>query len=366
MIEIDNFFNFLKLNKIEFFSGVPDSILKETKHMLSKKNFKSHLVAANEGIAASICIGNYLATGKVPCLYLQNSGLGNAINPLSSISHKNVYSIPILLLIGWRGAPGEKDEPQHMVKGRITTTLLKSLNIKYCHLNTEKDFLRLKKLISYGKKFKAPVACLIKKNTFKSNKKIFNKIDRKGINREFFLRGLLKMITKSSKIVSTTGYTSRELYQIRLDNDFKLGKDFYMVGGMGHATGVALGLSLKSKSNVICLDGDGSFLMHLGSSTNIGKFGQKNFKHVLLNNFCHESVGGQSTNIDNINIKQAVKSFGYKKYFKIYNINQMSIVKKFLSSNGPSFLEVIIKTGSMKNLLRPKNLRNIAKKFMKK
>ena len=165
MIDVNDFFYFLKKNKIEFFSGVPDSILKKTNYYLEKKNVQN-IVAANEGVAAAICMGYYLSTQKTPCLYLQNSGLGNAINPLASISHKKVYSIPMLILVGWRGAPGEKDEPQHMVKGEITQKLLKNLNINFCNLKEKSDFKKLKSLIKYSRLNKKPVACLIKKNTF--------------------------------------------------------------------------------------------------------------------------------------------------------------------------------------------------------
>ena len=164
MIDVNNFFSFLKKNKIEFFSGVPDSVLKDTKEVFEKMSNKNHVVATNEGVATSVCIGNYLATGNLPCVYLQNSGLGNAVNPLISVAHKKVYSIPLLLLIGWRGAPGLKDEPQHIVKGKITKKLLTNMGIRYCELINKKDLNKLKKLITYSKKNKAPIACLVKKN----------------------------------------------------------------------------------------------------------------------------------------------------------------------------------------------------------
>ena len=157
MINVKNFFSFLKKNKIQFFSGVPDSVLKDTKEIFEKMSDKSHVVATNEGVATSVCIGNYLATGTLPCVYLQNSGLGNAVNPLISVAHKKVYSIPLLLLIGWRGAPGLKDEPQHNVKGKITKKLLTSMGIKYCEIIEKKDLIKLKRLINYSKKIKLPL-----------------------------------------------------------------------------------------------------------------------------------------------------------------------------------------------------------------
>ena len=368
MIKVKKLFNFLKNNKIEFFSGVPDSILKETSSILEKKNKYKHLIGANEGVAASICIGYHLSSGKVPCLYLQNSGIGNAINPLISIAHRKVYSIPLLMLIGWRGAPGQKDEPQHVVKGLITKKILESLDINYCVLNNNKDFKKLKKLIFVSKKNKKPVACLVKKNTFFSDFKKKKILKKSGVLRENFLRILLSLIKKNSRLVSTTGYTSRELNQIRGNKKYKNGRDFYMVGGMGHASSVALGLSiLKKNQQVICIDGDGSLIMHLGSLANIGYYASRNYKHIILNNSSHESVGGQKTNVEKINFSKVSKGLGYKNFYKIDRNNQIQKkIKKFLKSTGPSFLEVKISEGTMKNLKRPRNLPEVKKFFMGK
>jgi len=368
MVNVDKFFKLLKKNGISFFSGVPDSILKNTKLHLEKKNVKQHMIAANEGSAIASCIGYYLATGKISCAYMQNSGLGNAINPLISIAHKKVYSIPIFLIIGWRGSPGINDEPQHLAKGSITLQILRLLNIKYCVLDNENDFLNLKKIIKYSKKNKTVVACLIKKNTFFSKKKtIFREKFQSDIQRSDLIKSLLQCIKPKTNLISTTGYTSRELYQIRSKLNLKKGKDFYMVGGMGHSSMVALGNSIHTKNQVICLDGDGSLIMHMGSLANIGYYAKKNYKHILLNNFSHESVGGQKTTSENLNFNQLAKGYGYKNYFKLYNKrNASKIIKRFLGSSGPSFLEVVIKPGSPKNLLRPKNLLKIKDRFMNK
>ena len=368
MLDPSEILKILNKNGVDFFSGVPDSILKKTSHFLEKKNIQN-IVAANEGGAAAICMGYHLSTQKIPCLYLQNSGLGNAINPLASISHKKVYSIPMLILIGWRGAPGEKDESQHMVKGEITKNLLKNLNINYCILKEKSDFKKLKLLLRYSRLHKKPVACLIKKNTFfnKFEKRKQKKIKKNNLlTREIFITELLNSIKSSTKIIASTGFISRELYQIRKENNFKKGKDFYMVGGMGHSSSLSLGVSLKTKKDVICIDGDGALIMHMGSMINIAKFGKSNFKHILLNNFSHESVGGQSTNIDKLNFSQIIRGFGYKKYFKIdteYNFKK--IIKNFLKTKGPVFLEVKIKKGTLKNLIRPTNLELIKKNFIK-
>ena len=368
MIDTDKLFKFLNKNGINFFSGVPDSVLKSTKRYFETKNNKQHIITANEGAAVAACIGYFLSTGKLSCVYMQNSGLGNAINPLISIAHKRVYSIPIFLMIGWRGSPGSTDEPQHLVKGFITPKLLKLLNIKYCILNNEKDFSKLKKLLSFSKKNNSVVACLIKKNILfskkKSNKKNYVKSD---ISRETFIKELLRKIGSKTKLISTTGYTSRELYQIRLKYNLKKGKDFYMVGGMGHSSMVALGASLQINNQVICLDGDGSMIMHLGSLTNIGYSAKKNYKHILLNNFCHESVGGQKTVAENLNFQKLSIGAGYKKYFYLNEQKKVKkILKKFLFSQGPCLLEVAIKQEAMRKLVRPKNLIKLKNQFMRK
>ena len=327
---------------------------------------KSHVVATNEGVATSVCIGNYLATGTLPCVYLQNSGLGNAVNPLISVAHKKVYSIPLLLLIGWRGAPGLKDEPQHNVKGKITKKLLTSMGIKYCEIIEKKDLIKLKRLINYSKKNKAPVACLVKKNIFFKSKKNTKILKTSGIKRGLFIEKLLETIDKKTKIISSTGYISRELHQIRKINNLNQGKDFYMVGGMGHSSSVALGFSIhKSKNKVICLDGDGALLMHLGSMANVGFYGNKNFKHIVLNNNCHESVGGQKTNMEKVKLKQISLGLGYKNYSLLSSKNKIiSTLKNFLRKKGPSLLEVKIRTGSINNLTRPKNLTLVKNNFM--
>jgi len=366
MFFAEDLLNKLKKNKIHFFAGVPDSVLKEFINILDFDSNVTHHTVASEGLGVSLGIGYYLSSRKLPLIYMQNSGLGNAINPLISIAHSKVYSIPIILLIGWRGSPGELDEPQHLLKGKITKNLLKLLNIKFLIINNIKDVAKISKLINYSKKNKSPVAFLVKNNFLSIKKKYLTINKNSGINRYDFIKYFLKKIKKNTRIISTTGFTSRELYQIRKEENIYNGKDFYMVGGMGHSSMVALGCSLKNKNEVICLDGDGSLMMHMGSLISTGFKSSKNFKHILLNNYCHESVGGAKIDTDKINFEKIVKEFGYKKYFKIKNTNDIKrCVAKFLSSAGPSFLEVIINPGIQKNLARPKNLLEIKKNFIK-
>ncbi len=366
MVLVEDFLKILKKEKVNFFSGVPDSILKNLSIYLEDN--KNHFISTSEGSAVSKAIGNYLATKKIPCIYMQNSGLSNAINPLISIAGQNVYSIPMLLVIGWRGSPNFKDEPQHEAKGKITIKLLKLLKIKYCIIKNNKDLKKLKKLLQYSKKQKKIIACLFEKNVLRIKRKIsFHNSIKSSFSRHVFINELLRKIKKNTKIISTTGYTSRELFQIRKYNKYENGKDFYMVGGMGHASSVSLGYVLsKKKDKVFCLDGDGSLLMHMGSLATIGNVKPKNLIHILFNNNAHESVGGQTTNAKKIDFKKLVQSLGYKYYFKVTNLlSTRKIFKQIGRKKGPIFIEVIIKQSSLSSLERPKSLKLIKERFIK-
>ena len=366
MIKVNSLINLLKKNNSNFFTGVPDSVLKELCYSLKNKSKKNHIIATSEGAAVSMGIGHYLSTKNVPCIYMQNSGLSNALNPLISIAHEKVYSIPLILIIGWRGSPKIKDEPQHNVKGKITESILKLLNIKYTIIRTNNDLKRFDKQIKIAKKKNKIVACLIEQGTLEKVKKENNKKDFYKLDKEFFLKTLLQTLEKNTKIISSTGYNSRELMHLR--NKYKIIKssDFYMVGGMGHTSSVALGYSLFSKKKTICIDGDGSFLMHLGSIKTTGTFGNKNLKYILLNNNSHDSVGGQSTYANDINFKKLSNSLGFKKFYSIQNDrNLKKNIQKFLKGNNLSFLEVKVSNSKIKNLPRPKDLIKIKKIFMK-
>ena len=364
MILVENLIKILKRNKISFYTGVPDSILTSLSKKLEKFSIKKHVIASNEGSAVSIGIGHYLSSKEIPCVYLQNSGLSNAINPLISIAGREVYSIPLFLMIGWRGSPKIPDEPQHKAKGKITLKLLKLLKIKFCILRYEKDLIRLSKIIKESRKDRKIVACLIEKGTLKAKEKIKKNISKKFISRAHFIKEFINLLPLRSKIVSTTGYTSRELMELRAKLNNKNGKDFYMVGGMGHSISVALGYAINSKKQVFCLDGDGSILMHLGSMRTIGFNGKKNFKHIIFNNGSHESVGGQPTHAFGVDFKKLSDSLGYKKYFLAKNMSSLKKkIKPFIKSIGPSLFEIKISEGTIKKLPRPKNFIKIKKNF---
>jgi len=364
MIKVKALIDLLKRNKSDFFSGVPDSVLKELSSSI--QNEKNHIIATNEGSAVSIAIGQYLSTKKIPVVYMQNSGLSNALNPLISIAHKKVYSIPLILIIGWRGSPRLKDEPQHNVKGKITEQILKLLNIKYTIIRSNLDLKKFDKQIKIAKKNKSIVACLIEQGSLEKNKKPIKRKSFYSLNKELFFKTLLESISKKTKIISSTGYNSRELMYVREKYQVKNNKDFYMVGGMGHTSSVALGCSLSSKHNIICIDGDGSFLMHLGSIKTVGSFAKKNFKYILLNNNAHDSVGGQNTYANEIDFDKLSKSLGFKKFYSIKNKKEVKKkIKDFLSANDLSFLEVKVANSSVKKLPRPTDLIKIKNQFMK-
>ena len=366
MIKVNSLINLLKKNNSNFFTGVPDSVLKELSSSLQNKSKKKHIIATNEGAAVSLAIGHYLSTKSVPCIYMQNSGLSNALNPLISIAHKKVYSIPLILIIGWRGSPKVKDEPQHNVKGKITESILKLLNIRYTIIRNNSDLKKFDKQIKIAKKNSTIVACLIEQGTLEKNKKIIKNKDFYKLDKELFLKTLLKLLKKNTKIISSTGFNSRELMYLRNKYKIKNSSDFYMVGGMGHTASVALGYSLSSKKKVICIDGDGSLLMHLGSIKTVGTFANKNLKYILLNNNTHDSVGGQNTYSNDINFEKLSKSLGFKNFYSINNDkNLKDNIQVFLNSKNLSFLEVKVSNSRIKKLPRPTNLIKIKKLFMK-
>ena len=284
-----------------------------------------------------------------------------------SIAHPKVYSVPILLLIGWRGSPYvKKDEPQHNEKGKITRELLRLLGIKYLVIRTKKNFTKISKLLDFAKKQNRPVALLVERNIFQSKKKIKEKFDNKGIRREFVIEELLKKLVKIPRLYPPLVTHLGNYFKYEKNQNIKVGKDFYMIGGMGHSLMVSLGISMNENDEVICLDGDGALLMHFGSIRTSGIFWKKNLKHVVFNNYCHESVGGQRTFSENLSFTKVAKNLGYKSIFKIRNkLHLKGQVSKFLKSKGPSMLEIITNVGTINNLKRPYDFIQIKNDFIK-
>lgn len=351
-------YDFLEKNDINFYTGVPDSLLKDFCFYVSRiSRNNNHIIASNEGTAMAIAAGYNLATNKIPVVYLQNSGLGNLINPLLSLTDKRVYSIPMIVIVGWRGEPKTKDEPQHQTQGLITESLITTLKKQFKILdgNEISDLKKVKECILIAKKIKEPVFLIVKKNTFEKTT-ISENLHSSLMSREKAIEIVTDCFKKNFKIVSTTGMISRELYEVRKKQKKILSNDFLTVGSMGHASQISLGLALKSKKKVICLDGDGSFIMHMGGISTVGNLKLKNFIHIVLNNYAHDSVGGQETSSKTTNLAKVAVACGYKKVFS--RIKSEKILKKKIKllskMNGPIFLEIIVKKGSRKNLGRPK------------
>ena len=357
-INPEEFYNELAAHGVELFTGVPDSLLKEFCLCVDDRMSKEqHIITANEGNAIALACGHYLAKQSIPLVYMQNSGLGNAINPLLSLCDPDVYSIPMLLLIGWRGEPGVKDEPQHLKQGKIQIDLLNTMDIPYEIISKDsQDFKsKISKCIDTAKGENRPTALLIKKGTFDKYGKTVSAKEDQSMKREEALEIILDNLDDNTIVVSTTGKTSREIFEIREKNNQSHEQDFLTVGSMGHCSSIALGIALaKPHRQVVCIDGDGAMLMHLGSLTSIADMKPKNFRHILMNNKVHESVGGQSTVAKNINLSAIVESFGVIKMFLAESSSELKQrIKEFLFCSEPSFLEVKIRPGSRYDLGRP-------------
>lgn len=360
MLNPAEFYNFLKSININFFTGVPDSLLKSfCGYVADHSSENLHVISANEGGAVGIAIGYYLATGNVPMIYMQNSGLGNAINPLISLADSEVYSIPMIILIGWRGEPNTKDEPQHIKQGKIMQPMIESMKMPYETLTGDfkNDKKVVKSLLKKAIETSGPAFLIVKKGIFEPYE--YTQIDHQVSNsisysREEVIQQIIHSLPKDSLIIATTGMASREIFEIREHIDSNHGFDFLTVGGMGHASQIAFGIALHScKKNVICIDGDGAAIMHLGSMAINGQFAPKNFKHILLNNGSHDSVGGQPTVGFDINFNNLAQSLGYKVIEFRSDQSVSSSVEELISTDGPVYLEIKTRRGSRPDLGRP-------------
>tara|TARA_Y100000816_G_C26102428_1_gene584679 strand:+ start:1434 stop:2567 length:1134 start_codon:yes stop_codon:yes gene_type:complete len=352
------FYEAINTNGINFFTGVPDSLLKEFCLCIDDNvSEKNHIITANEGNSIALAAGYNIATNSVPLVYMQNSGLGNAVNPLLSLCDPAVYSIPMIVMIGWRGEPGVKDEPQHVTQGKIQLNLLKSLGLKSFLISGKTNNYReiISDATQQAISNKSPVVLLIKKGTFESYKSKYNKKNPVSLEREIALESILKNVENNSIVVATTGKTSREIFEIRENKSQLHNQDFLTVGSMGHSSSIALGIAIaKPDIQVTCIDGDGSLIMHMGSLSTIGKISPKNYFHIVINNNVHESVGGQKTSAENIDFQMLAKSNGYKYSNSIIFSDSISNkIKNFYLKKGPALLEVKLKAGSRENLGRP-------------
>jgi phosphonopyruvate decarboxylase len=316
-----------------------------------------HVIAVNEGHAVTLAAGYHLATGKIPVVYMQNSGFGNAVNPLLSLCDPKVYSIPMLLLIGWRGEPGKKDEPQHLVQGRVMSSMLSGMGINYEVLPdyAEGAEQAVDTAVHFLKTRNSPYALLVKRQNFSSYALPTAEAREDLLTREEALSKILLSSNQFDAFVATTGFASREVFEIRKNHGQSMEKDFLVVGSMGYASAIAQGVAIaKPSRQVYILDGDGAFLMHMGTCASIGSSSQTNLKHIVLDNGVHDSVGGQPTVSPQIDIPTIATACGYKAVFAAETPEQIdTALNELRASEGPAMLHIKVKRGTRNNLGRP-------------
>lgn len=342
---------------IDYFAGVPDSLLKNICAYISDNMDAQHnIITANEGGAIALAAGYHLATGKAGVVYMQNSGEGNIINPLASLTDKEVYNIPVLLLIGWRGRPGMHDEPQHIKQGKVTTGILNVMGINYDILSKDEDkaATQIQKAVEHLRKNEV-YALIIEKDTFADYK--LQGIEENGLtmSREEAIQAVAAHIGEKDVIVSTTGMISRELFEYRTAMNEGHERDFLTVGSMGHASQIALGIAMeKTDRRVWCFDGDGATIMHMGNMAIVASKHVKNYIHVIFNNGAHDSVGGQPTVGLSIDLSAIAKAAGYRDAVSVDNMDALRVaVEKLAGAEGPVLLQVCVKKGNRKDLGRP-------------
>ena len=361
MIRPEFFIEALREKGIDCFAGVPDSLLKNICAYITDHFDAAHnIIAANEGAAVGLAAGHYLATGQPACVYMQNSGEGNIINPLASLTDQEVYNIPVLLLIGWRGRPGAHDEPQHVKQGKVTTDLLNVMGVNYEVLSKEED--KAAKQIEKAAKAlanKEVFALVIEKDTFEDYKLQNVEVNDLTMSREEAIQTVAAALGEKDCIVSTTGMISRELFEYRAAMNQGHERDFLTVGSMGHASQIALGIALaQPERRVWCFDGDGAAIMHMGSMAIVANKAPKNYIHVVFNNGAHDSVGGQPTVGLKIDLPAVAKAVGYKAAISVSSKEELEKELSTLNSQlstigGPILLEVQVRKGNRKDLGRP-------------
>ena len=357
MITPKYFIEKLRENGIDCFAGVPDSLLKNIcAYITDNCDARHNIITANEGAAVGLAAGHYLATGKPACVYMQNSGEGNIVNPLASLTDPEVYNIPVLLLIGWRGRPGVHDEPQHVKQGKITTGLLNTMGVNFDVLSKDEDKAgkQIVKAVEALNR-KEVYALVIEKDTFDSY--TLQNVEKNDLtlSREEAIQTVAAALGEKDAIVSTTGMISRELFEYRTQMNQGHERDFLTVGSMGHASQIALGIALEKPDRTIwCFDGDGATIMHMGSMAIVASKAPKNYVHVVFNNGAHDSVGGQPTVGLSIDLPAIAQAVGYK---QVYSCNSKEyldeLLQKIQRQEGPIFFQVCVKKGNRKDLGRP-------------
>lgn len=350
---------FIDILGADFYAGVPDSLLKPLCDCLYGRYASDpsrHVIAANEGNAAALAAGYYLATGRTAAVYMQNSGEGNIINPLASLLNEKVYGIPVIFIIGWRGEPGVKDEPQHVYQGEVTLKLLEDMGVRPFVIDADTEPDAFKELHENNREALAQGHCIayvIRKGALLPDEAA-EYADIAALRREKVIEKIVRA-AYGDVIVSTTGKISRELFEIRERNGETHGSDFLCVGSMGHASSIALGIALqKPERRVWCIDGDGAFLMHMGAAAVIGAAAPDNLIHVVLNNGAHETVGGMPTAAALADLPGIALSCGYRQVLRAENEKETDEVLEYLrGARVLSFCEIRCALGSRSDLGRP-------------
>lgn len=359
MLNPETIFELIRAQGVRFFAGVPDSLLKDfCAYVTDHAADEDHVITANEGNAVALAAGHFLGTGNPALVYMQNSGIGNAVNPLLSLADPEVYSIPMLLLIGWRGEPGVKDEPQHVKQGRVMTAMLDAMEIPRFVLDaqTAAPASVIGEACAVMREKMAPVALLVRKGVFEKYKLQKETATDYPLNREGAVKCIVDLLGEQDAVVSTTGMTSRELYEYRAARGDGHGSDFLTVGAMGHTASIAMGLArVRPERQVICLDGDGSVIMHMGALAVIGQSALSNFVHVVINNGAHDSVGGQPTAGFEINFVKIAESCGYERALSVSKPEEVrKAFAELAGGHGPALLEIRVNKGARADLGRPK------------
>ncbi|QSB04800.1 phosphonopyruvate decarboxylase [Natronoglycomyces albus] len=357
MIEPYAFVDQLTRRGVSLYTGVPDSLLKQLgSHIQATLPREQHVICANEGAAVGLAIGHYLQTSTPAMVYLQNSGFGNLVNPVLSLADPDVYGVPMVIVVGWRGQPGVKDEPQHVKQGKVQEALLEALDLPWAML--PKDPAEAEKAVDLAydtaMEHSTPYFLLVEKGTFSDGIQV-EQATPELPSREDALIAAADAVGTESAIISTTGMLSRELFEYRERAGESADRDFLTVGGMGHASSIALGVAKAApERETWCFDGDGALLMHMGSLPVIADHAGENYFHLVFNNGVHDSVGGQPTSAAAMDMAQTALAVGYRWAQTTSELSQLPrLIAQMRAAGGPALLELQVKPGNRAGIGRP-------------